>query len=341
MGNLPVQSKMITLKEDGRALIIKPSSLGDIVHALPFLGALKKRYPDIKVDWVVFKGLHGIIEGHPLIDNLIVIDKSEMKSPSKIMSTAMGLRKQFKLAGYDIAIDLQGLLRSGVMAMLSSAPVRVGFSEAREGATMFYTLKVQGVSPDNRDIHAVDRYMKIAAALGCDISPVEFPMVHDECAAPFDGDYAVLVPGARWESKKWPAKCFGELAQKLPIKSVIVGGPEDCELAQIIVDNSNNMAFDMTGRTTLKQLSGLIKNAKYMVTNDTGPMHIGAAYNVPVFAIFGPTNYLRTGPYGQGHTIIDAALSCAPCYNRSCDDLRCMNEVTADMVLTTINDNVL
>ena len=332
---MPLQGEIIRLGDSPRALIIKPSSLGDIIHSLPFLYAFKKRYPLSSLHWAVFKGLEGILEGHPLIDNLIVIDKSGFSNPLAFPFKAFSLRAELRYHSYDIAVDLQGLFRSALVSALSSAPIRAGFCDAREGSPFFYTHSIKG----GKDIHAVDRYMKIAGMLDCDTSAIEFPMVHDECRPPFDGEYAVLVPGARWETKRWSAENFGRLASMLPVRSVVVGGKDDIEAGDTVAALSDGRCVNMAGKTSLRELSGLVKNARYAVTNDTGPMHIAAAHSVRVFAVFGPTSPLRTGPYGQGHVIITPDIPCSPCYKRNCDDLKCMASITPRKVLEAISLN--
>jgi len=332
MGNMPFQGKVVKLHKAPKALVIKPSSLGDIIHSLPFLNAFRKRYPDSTVHWAVFKGLEGILKGHPMIDRLVVIDKGRFRNPLNVVKSVLALRAELRSEAFDIAVDLQGLLRSGVMAAMSSAPVRAGFSDAREGSPFFYTNVIEG----GKDIHAVDRYLRIAAMLDCDTSTIEFPMVHDDCKPPFDGDYAVIVPGARWATKQWPAEYFGSLASILPVRSVVVGSNGDMRAGDTVVSRSDGKAVNMAGKTTLRELSGLIMKARYVITNDTGPMHIAAAYNVPVIAIFGPTNPVNTGPYGSIHKILTPDIPCAPCYRRNCSDLRCMTLISPERVYQSV-----
>ncbi|MFC1769976.1 lipopolysaccharide heptosyltransferase I [Nitrospirota bacterium] len=325
------------LKDTSRILIVKPSSLGDVVHALPVLAALKKHYPASSIDWVVADELSGLIDGHPLLDRIWIIKKSRWKDLSRIGKTLTELsklRSELKGRNYDLVLDLQGLLRSGIISRFTGSPIRIGFKEAREGSTLFYTHKVEG----GTDIHAVDRYIKIAAEAGCDTSEVEFPVFQEPFDIPFDKkEYAVLVPGARWETKVWPAENFGRLASMLPVPSFIVGGPGDEKKAERLMANSEGKATSLVGKTSLKQLAHVISNAKYMITNDSGPMHIAAALRVPVFAIFGPTSAARTGPYGEGHTIITSETSCAPCFSRTCNKgLECMLDVTSEDVFSHI-----
>lgn len=322
-----------------RILVVKPSSLGDIVHSLPFLNSIRERFNDAEIHWVVARGLEGLLEGHPMIDHLLIINKDQWKKISRAAKTAGELKKlisDLKREKYDLVVDLQGLLRSGLITLATGAKVRVGFKESREGSTLFYTHRVRG----GRDVHAVDRYLKVAAFLGCDTSDIRFPLLDEPCTPGFD-EYAVIAPGARWMTKMWSPERFGELASLLPVKSVVIGSSSDEKVSNIVVDNSRGSAISFSGRTNLRELVGLIKNARFMICNDTGPMHIAAALNVPVFAIFGPTNPARTGPYGDIHTIIREDLDCTPCYRRKCDDLRCMDSVTADKVFSIISKKVL
>ncbi len=331
---------MIKLKKiPRRILIVKPSSLGDIVHSLPFLNSLHSCFPDATIDWVIARGLEGLLEGHPMINRLVVINKDEWRRISRTAETMkelMGLRRALRDGRYDLVIDLQGLLRSGLMTKATGAPIRVGFSEAREGSRFFYTQTVRG----GRDVHAVDRYLKIAAALGCSATDVIFPMpvparipkqirdIRSEIT-----DYIVIVPGARWETKIWPAERFGELARLIPLRSIVIGSGADRRRAEEIVIRSGGKALSLAGKTTLPELVELMRTSRCVVTNDSGPMHIAAALDVPVVAIFGPTSPVRTGPYGQRHAILKSERDCAPCYKRRCDDVRCMLDITVAMVL--------
>jgi lipopolysaccharide heptosyltransferase I len=327
-----------------KILIIKPSSLGDIVHSLPVLDALHRCFPGAEVHWLVAKGFEGILEGHPMIKKLWVIHKDQWKEMTKLRTTIGELRELYtnlRAEKFDCAIDLQGLFRSGLIAKATGSPMRVGFAEAREGSTVFYTHKVQG----GKDIHAVDRYMKIPVFLGCRATGVRFPLppvsagLTDGLTPP--GEYAVLVPGARKPVNRWPAQRFGELASRLPLKTVVVGSKGDRALAEEVVKASGGKAVSLAGKTGLKELVGIIQGARFMVSNDTGPMHVAAASGVPVFALFGPANPARTGPYGEGHTVIRKIISCAPCYRRSCNNPRCMDMITVREVAGIINDFLL
>lgn len=327
-----------------KILIVKPSSLGDVVHSLPALNAISKRFPQAQIHWVIAQGFEGLLEGHPMIHRLWVIRKDSWKKIQNAGKTIQEVRilfRQLKQEKFDLVIDLQGLLRSGIITGATGSPLRIGFKEAREGSRVFYTDSVEG----GRNIHAVDRYLKIAAHLGCDVSDIRFPLPPVESpsacslqpAAMNNLDrYAVLVPGARWETKKWPADNFGRLASLLPIRTVIIGSRADRVIADKIVSLSRGMSISLAGNTGLKDLVDIMRGAQFVVSNDSGPMHIAAALGIPVFAIFGPTDPLRTGPYGKGHTVIRSDTSCSPCFKKACNDIKCLKKISANEVFKII-----
>ncbi|MDX9714058.1 MAG: lipopolysaccharide heptosyltransferase I [Dissulfurispiraceae bacterium] len=324
-----------------KILIIKPSSLGDVIHSLPFLNAIRNKFLQSEIHWIIAKGFESIVEGHPMINKIWVIDKDRWKKISRLRQTVFELKDIFRSLRnekYDLAIDLQGLFRSGVMMKAALAPVRIGFKEAREGSCFFYTHKVMG----GRNIHAVDRYLRIAAELGCDISDPQFPMPDIQetenvrSIKQLTGRYSVIIPGARKEANKWPADRYAELGSRLKKNFLVIGGRADEGLCKKIEDQSSGFARSIAGKTDLLELAAIIRSADYVVSNDTGPMHIAAAFGIPVVAIFGPANPVRTGPYGSGHVIVQSGLDCAPCYKRRCRDPECMTAITVDMVYDAV-----
>jgi heptosyltransferase I len=320
-----------------KILIVKPSSLGDVIHSLPFLCVLHERFPDAAIHWVVAEGNEGALQWHPMLTKTWIIRKDRWKKIGSVKETIgelSGLASALRREEFDLVVDLQGLLRSGMIAGATGSPMRVGFSDAREGSDFFYTHKVEGGS----GIHAVDRYLKIAWALGCDISNVRFPM-------PFIrepekilqikerlGKYAVIAPGARWRTKRWPVERFGALAAMLGIRSVVVGGEADRETAMKIEDASGGKSVSLAGETTISDLICVIRSAEYVITNDSGPMHIAAACGRRVIAVFGPTDPALTGPYGTDHIIVRTPVECSPCRKKKCSDMRCMKDISPEMV---------
>ncbi|MDM8537884.1 lipopolysaccharide heptosyltransferase II [Desulfobacterales bacterium HSG17] len=322
-------------------LIIKPSALGDIVHSLPFLAAVKKQFPDAKIDWVVAHGLHTFLEGHPMINRLWVIKKDQWKKFDHVSQTFREineLKKGLKASNYDVAVDLSGLFRSGVITYYSKAKIKLGFKESDEGSPFFYTHKVHG----SMNIHAIDRYLEIAKFMGCYIENIEYPF------APYNPDppilkrlpekYIIICPSAGKPANRWQAEKFGALAATLKLPSIVIASKAETDIADIVVSCSEGKAISVAGQTSFKELVALIKNASFFICNDTGPMHIAAALEVPVFVIFGPANPVRTGPYGKIHTIIQKQLDCSPCYAKQpCSHFKCMNDLSVEDVFKTID----
>jgi lipopolysaccharide heptosyltransferase II len=206
-------------------------------------------------------------------------------------------------------------------------------------AWVFYTHRVP---IDTMEQHAVDRYLKIAAALGCDSQPIEFRFPTTdadrqavESLLPQGERIAVLMPGANWITKRWPAEHFAALVEPLKerfgLSSVIAGGKDAAEVAGQIPG-----AIDLTNKTTIPQLVALLERADLVIANDSGPMHIAAALNRPLVTLFGPTNPVRTGPYARPDSVVRANIDCAPCYRKQCPHQRCLRELGIEPVLAAV-----
>ncbi len=318
-----------------RILIIKPSALGDVVHGLPVLVRLRKKWPNAKISWLVAPAFAGLLENHPLLDEVIRFDRHDYgvawRSPAALLRLWRFIR-DLRGHKFDLVIDLQGLFRSGWLAKRSKAPLRVGFAKTRELAWIFYTHRVP---VDFANDHAVTRNLAIATALGCDEGDVEFPLVSEEAvpeSIPLATRYAVILPGTNWATKRWPVEHFASLVEPLRtrfnLKVVVAGGPGDVALAsQIPAD------YNLAGKTSLKQLVALLNGAAIVIANDSGPMHIAAALNRPLVALFGPTNPTRTGPYAREDTVIRLAIECSPCYSRTCSHQSCLRWLAPEQVL--------
>jgi lipopolysaccharide heptosyltransferase I len=323
-----------------KILIIKPSSFGDVIHGLPVLHALSARFPDAVFHWVVAKGFDGILEAHPLIQKLWIIDKDSWKKALNLPRTFSELRnlsRGLRTEKFDLVIDLQGLFRSAMIGVLSGAKERIGFDNAREGARFSYKYRVR----TQTELHAVEKNMQLAEFVGCRRADPVFvlpPLAEVPEVVKKIGRYAVIAPSAGTLVKRWPAQYFGDLVSRLPIPSIIVGGRADAALGEEVASLSNSRAVSLAGMTSLRELAAIIGGADFFVSPDSGPMHLAAALNIPVFAIFGPTSPLRTGPYGKIHTVIRLDLPCSPCFTRKpCPDWRCIREITPDMVVEAIS----
>ena len=317
-----------------RTLIIKPSSMGDIVQALPVLTALKEQHPKARVSWLVASGLADLVAGHPRLEEVILFDRRRFGRAGRsvgAMLDFLAFLKGLRQKRFTTVLDLQGLFRSGLAALATGAPNRIGFREAREMAPLFYTSEV---ALPREEMHAVDRYLAVARHVGLaapkatdhlPVSEAARAAVRqrlEEAGLQKGAPYAVVCAYARWETKQWPAERFAEVADRLyecvGARSVLVGGEAAIPAGRTISDWARHPPIDLTNRTTLKELVAVIAEARVLVSDDSGPMHIAAVEGVPVVAIFGPTSARQTGPYGPGHRVLSGRAPCSPCYRREC-----------------------
>jgi heptosyltransferase I len=324
-----------------RIAIIKPSALGDIIHSLPVLAALRRRYPEATIAWVVNHAYEGLLCGNPDLNFVIPFHRGAAQSGVlKAFWTYAEFSRRFRQAKFDLVIDLQGLLRSGLMAAGSGAVRRVGLSCAREGAVWFYTDVVRVA--DFHAIHAVDRYWLVAEAFGVGDGPRMFrvPLSEPEqaWAAAFLGEcprpWLVLGVGSRWITKRWPPEHFAVLAQRALDRAggtvIFVGGRDETSLARATAGRLRGPTRDLTGCTTLPQLAALVSRADVMIANDTGPLHLAAALGRPVVAPYTCTRVLLNGPYGAAATAVETRVWCQGSYVKYCRRLECMAELTPD-----------
>jgi len=327
-------------------LVIKPTSIGDVVQSLTAVCALKDTFPDRRVSFLVADSILPLLVGHKSIDELIVFPRTEMKKgPLSFLRAMKRLGGELKARHYDVTLDLQGLARSAIAARLSGAPIRVGFTYAREGATLLYTHKVKA---DRKDDYAVVRYLKGAAFLGAAIpaGKVRFGLMPSpEAVASLrqilpPGPYAAVVPGGRWEIRRWPAAHFVETCRNImrdtDLHMLILGSRDEMELCSGIASTlPGSRATSLAGNTDLPGLAAALSLCEITLTNDTGPMHISAALGIPTVSIWGSTEPRRTGPYGQERWIIQTDMPCRACYKKKCATMpsACMADIQPSRVL--------
>lgn len=327
----------VSLPDVRRLLVVKPSSLGDIVHALPVIPLLRARFPQAEISWLVKEQWAGILERVEGIDRIWRVKDR--------WTGWLAMMQRLRSHRFDLVIDLQGLLRSGVLAWRTGCPVRIGFESAREGSPWFYSHRVPVPDPD---IHAVDRYLSVAKYVGCVVPDrVRVPFVfqpEDEATVRARLSQAGLGPrsrwaamnvSARWPTKRWPRGSFVEVANRLIQEGwdgvIVIGGEEDRAEAKSVVQAVRGHAVNLAGEIPLRLLPALLREAGCLVTNDSGPMHVAAAVGTPVVALFGPTSEVRTGPYGPGHHVCSITLPCRPCFSRTCRHtvhLECLTRIT-------------
>jgi lipopolysaccharide heptosyltransferase I len=330
----------------GSILLVKLSSIGDVVHSLPVAAALRRRYPDARIAWAVAPPAADLVAGNPhLTETLVVGGRArgeEGVSSVPPPGAPLALRRALRARAFDLALDLQGLLKSAFIAYLSGARDRVGFRNHQEGA---FLLNNHAIVPDRRDVHAVEAYLGFARALGAPAEPLDFTIASSEAdrhAADLllggATDLAALVPGARWPSKRWPAHGFAAVADALGAEfgctCVVLGSGGERSLADQVVARARRPVVSLAGRTSLRQLCEVLRRCRVTIANDTGPMHISAAVGTPTVAIFGPTDPTRLRPYGEGHSVVSAPPPCAPCRRRNCQPRRCLAAILPEQVIT-------
>lgn len=322
-------------------LIIKMSSLGDVLHTLPFVAELRERFPQARLTWLVHPQFSGFVPDPPMVDEVIYFDKVKFNKMSlgKKWSCFKEMRSLLHSRNFDLVIDMQGLFKSAVLAAISGCNNRIGYCEMREGSG----LVSKAITGAHAKDHVIERYLDVARYLGCAVKDIRFPLpdlqkewqaVQEKTEAVKE-PYVVLVPGARWETKKWPIEYFSELAEMIlrdGKQVVLAGGPEDTSLGSQITRLSPGVT-DLTGKTGLRELGALIQHSTAYISGDTGPLFIAAAMKRPLIALYGPTRPDRTGPYGSSEAvIIRAPVSCAGCLKKRCSKWICMKAITPEMV---------
>ncbi len=324
-----------------RIAILKPSALGDIVHALPVLTALRERFPDAHITWVVNKSYEPLLTGHPHLSETLAFDRGAFRGHAgRAVTYSLRFANQLRRRRFDLVLDLQGLLRTGLMCAATGAPVRVGFANAREGSRHFYTQRIE--VPDAAHIHAVDRYWRVVEAIGAGGGAKRFvvPLQQTECDA-IERELATLprpwlafAVGARWVTKRWSPEHFAELAnlaqQQFGGTVLFVGASDDTALSLEVASRLRGPSRDLTGKTSLPRLAALLAAVDVMVANDTGPLHLAAALGRPCVAPYTCTKTALHGPYG-GSGGVETSVACRGSYLKQCPHgMICMPDLTPD-----------
>ncbi len=360
-------------RDFSRILLIKLSALGDVIHTIPVVNKLRRRYPNAQLDWLVTPAIGELLHHHPAITNIIEFTRLSRSPLSGTAAAAryVGLAASLRSRGYDLVIDMHGQFRTALLALATGAPVRIGFDRprakvwdatprsfpeaarkhawqgAREGSWLAYT---HAIPVPTLDLHAVDRYLNIGPLLGLDRGAADFsfpiPRAADEhidtllrSRGAAGKQLVVLAPGTIWETKQWLSQGFAEAARHFlqsGFAVILIGsGREraDCEKVAALAPGAVNLG----GATTVSELAALIRRAAICLTNDSGPMHLAVALDRPVVSVFGPTDPVWIGPYRRDGAVLQAGVACAPCYLRQLSRCphghACMHGVAANAVI--------
>ena len=310
-------------------LVVKLSAIGDVIHALPVSYAIKERFPEAHLTWVVEKPAYPILEDNPYIDDIILFEKAKFRSVSGFLHEIGPFRRRLRARRYNASLDLQGLFKSAAIVWNAGARQRVGTANMREGAHLV-SRPVRGAHAEG---HIVERYLDVARALGCTVDEVRFPVAvseRDRAAAEAllvregvqEGrTFVAFAIGANWPNKRWPVEHFAALADRLCrahyVPVLVGGGRLDETLAQDIMVASEIPPVNLVGRTNLKQLAHIFTCAALVLGGDTGPVHLAAGLGTPTVMLMGPTDANRNGPYGQQENAIVFLLGIHRASNRS------------------------
>jgi lipopolysaccharide heptosyltransferase I len=333
-----------------RFLIVRLGALGDIVHTIPVAAALRRAFPTARIDWLVSGKHREILDLVPVIDRRLSIrDRSGSGDGDSWLAAIRSIRG----TAYDAALDLQGLIKSALIARLSGAKQVVGFSRkyAREPfARWFYSRQYDpggdGIYAASETRHVVDINLGVLSALGVTAGTPEFPIetrdspVARQIAEQTGGRYALLNPGAAWPNKRWPPTRLAALASALRsrrgLRSVVLWGPGELELAEEVVAAAGGAAM-MPPETAIADIVALARGAAVMVSGDTGPTHLAVAVGTPIVGIYGPTRPERNGSWRPEDETVSRAAICRCHHYRSCRVERmCLLDITVDEVLAAV-----
>ncbi len=305
--------------EPKNILILKPSALGDIVLALPALSALRRSFPNAKISWLMRPEFAPLLENHPSLNEVIIFDRKLLGKAlynAKALGALYSLVRQLRKRKFDAIFDFQGLFRTAFLAWLSGCKKRYGMANARELAHIFYTDKIEH---NSHCIHLVDLYLKMVKASGAKELDVRFEIPSNNTDVDSvkkllkihniePGKYIIFIPGSAHEDKCWPPGRFAELADKIASKCeypiIAVGTNLEKNKAEEINSLSKTKIINLAGQTSLKELVELLRLAKLVVSNDTGPGHIASALGTPLVMMYSWSNPARIAPYNRPECMV-------------------------------------
>ncbi|MFH0731006.1 MAG: glycosyltransferase family 9 protein [Pseudomonadota bacterium] len=342
-------------------LIVKLSAIGDVMHTLPVLNALRRHYPNAHITWLVEEASADLVKNHPALDRVLVSRRKSWIRGLRSSQWRAHLRdiirfiRSLRDCRYDMVFDFQAALKGAAWVALARGKRKIGFGRGMEHQECSYWVLNERIPAVSMEIHALDRGMMMLRAAGIACHDIEYhlPITADhrigaqqllsEKGLGSGQPFVVLNPMAKWQTKLWDQRNFAELADRIQtgcgVPIVFTGGPEDQSYINSIIGHMKTKGETLAGRTDLMTLAALLQAAALMITTDTGPMHIAAAVGTPTVVLFGPTAPWRTGPYGKGHRIVRADLACNPCFKRRCPENRtCMAAIRVEQVMAAATE---
>lgn len=306
-------------------LIVRLGSLGDVVHAIPFAAALRSQFPAARIDWMVDPRYVALLEMVPALDRRVAVDPRGLWR-GRERARLLRVFAEMRAVRYDAVFDLQGLLKSAVLARAVRGRRVIGFVKRCLREPLAAALYTSTIDPGDVE-HVIDMNLALLSAVEAQERRVRFPLAIPPSATVnavverFPGGYVLLNPGAAWPNKRWPAACFGAVAAALKDvygkRSLVLWGPGEHSLAQDVVAASAGAA-EVCPPTTIQELAAIARGAHLMISGDTGPLHLAAAVGTPVVSLFGPTRAERNGPWALYDVAISRFDRCDCHYERRC-----------------------
>lgn len=328
-----------------RILLRVPNWIGDAVLSLPAISALRANFPEGEITAAVHRRLKDIFELTEEVDRVV-----EFEPPERGWGAVSLHRfsRRLKNGGYDLGITFPLSFSSALMLFWGGARERVGYST---GGRWFLLTRRIGLPKDYRERHLVDSYLELARCLNIPVlERVPRMTLNEEVLSQADrllGHFAQsspligLAPGATYgPAKRWPLRKFGELAQQLTgelaLKIVLLGNVQEAMMGGL--GEGGESILDLMGKTSLREVCGVLKRCSVFVTNDSGLMHLAAALGTPVVAIFGSTSPKWTAPLGEDHVVVRKEVSCSPCFRRECPErtYECLEEIEVEKVFAEV-----
>ncbi len=334
-------------------LIIRLSSIGDIVHCTPVATALKAAWPDCKITWLVGEVAADLLRYNPYIDEIIIWSRERFEKYlrafefRKAFELWQDLQRRLSAKTFYAVLDVHGLFLTGMIASKTQTGRRIGMRQAREFNTLFMTETAEPLGK-----HITDKYLGLLKPLG--ITPVNNKMtvivpevvkqftksfLKSKAIGPYE-KYAVILPGTTWTAKNWPASYFAETLRFIckDFKIVLCGGKAEINLGREIEKKAGVPVVNAIGQTAILEMAGIIEQACVVIGGDTGPLHIAAALGIPTVALFGPTDPAIYAPLGPKNAVLFNRLMCSYCHKTKCPkgDANCMSSITPEKVVQEV-----
>lgn len=326
-----------------RILIVLLGAIGDVTRALPLLARLRRAYPNAHIAWAVEPAAAALLDYHPALDEVLLYQRS------RGTRTFLPFLRTIRDHRFDLVLDLQRHLKSGLVSLWSRAPVRIGFhrSNTKEGNWLFNTHTIEAIPDFSLKL---GQYLKFADALGLPDDGIHFDLrlrpeeeeKIDALLADTPRPFAAFFLGSRWPSRFWFPQATAEVARALQqeygMGVVLVGGPSEVTFAQQVREAMGTAVTNLSGKTSLRDLIGIFSRARLAIGPDSGPMHIAAATGIPVISLWGATSPIRSAPWNSEPYVIQGEAACSPCYVRRCPIGRaCMQRITPSQVLAIVH----